>query len=185
MAIREMKNEPMVVDMPQGPAIGSDPMVAEKEMEYTDAFDGMMAAAAPQGNFGEAAYNRLGESLNRVLELFGPEAKDINPVDGDQTRLSAQITAALAMIAQAAKEAGLDRFVVDLDAITDDRSLEMAAGKLDALAENENFNTFLRSTPREVEVEVDTGELAEMGAPVEIEEEEEIDIDNLFASRLS
>ena len=184
MAIREQVKEPMVVDMPQGPDIGVEPMVAEKQMEYNDAFDGMMAAAAPQGNFGEAAYNRLGESLNRVLDLFGPDAKDIIPVEGDQTRLSAQITAALAMVAQAAKEAGLDRFVVDLDTITDDRSLEMAAGKLDALAENENFNTFLRSAPREVEVEVDTGELAEMGAPVEIEEEEDIDIDNLFASRM-
>ena len=181
MAIRETK-DPMVVEMPQGPTMGVDPMVAEKEMEFNDAFDGMMAAAAPQGNFGETAVNRLGESLNRVLELFGPDAKDIMPVDGEQTRLSAQITAALAMIAQAAKEAGLDRFVVDLDAITDDRSLEMAAGKLDALAENENFNTFLRSAPREVEVEVDTGELAEMGAPVQIEEE--VDTDDLFASRM-
>jgi hypothetical protein len=181
MAIRETK-DPMVVEMPQGPTMGVDPMVAEKEMEFNDAFDGMMAAAAPQGNFGEAAVNRLGESLNRVLELFGPDAKDIMPVEGEQTRLSAQITAALAMIAQAAREAGLDRFVVDLDAITDDRSLEMAAGKLDALAENENFNTFLRSAPREVEVEVDTGELAEMGAPVQTEEE--VDVDDLFASRM-
>ena len=58
----------------------------------------------------------------------------------------------------------------------------MAAGKLDALAENENFNTFLRSAPREVEVEVDTGELAEMGAPVQTEEE--VDVDDLFASRM-
>jgi len=184
MAIREqqLQQEPMVVDVPQGPAVGSEPIVAEKQMEYDEAFDGMMAAAAPTGNFGEAAVNRLGESLNRVLELFGPEAKDIPLIEGDTNRLSAQITAALAMVAQAATEAGLDKFIIDLDTITDDRSLELAAGKLDALAANENFNTFLRSAPREVEVEVDTGELAEMGAPVQIEGE--VDTDDLFASRM-
>lgn len=181
MAIREQVKEEMVVDLPQGPNLSAEPMVQQKEGEYNEAFDGMMAAASPQGDFGSNAVNRLSQSVNAVLQLFGPEAKEIPFVEGDVDRLSAQLTAAIAMISQAATDAGLERFAVDLGSITDDRSLEMAAGKLDALAANENFNTFLRSTPQQVEVEVDMGEELE---PLPEQQEEEVDVDDLFASRL-
>ena len=95
--------------------------------------------------------------------------------------LPANITAAISMISLAAKDAGMDEFAIDPTTLTNDRALLEAAGKLNALASNQNFAMFLRTSPQSVGVEVSPQ--AEP-AVVPTVEPEAMDVDALFASRM-
>ena len=74
----------------------------------------------------------------------------------------------------------MDEFAIDPETLTNDRALIEAAGKLKALASNQNFAMFLRTSPQSVGVEVAPQE----PAVVPSVEPEAMDMDALFASRM-
>jgi len=152
----------------------------EKVGEEEAAFDQMMTAFAPEGEYSEQALGTITQSLNEVLKLFGPMAEPVvaEPAEGF---LPTNITAAVSMISLAAKEAGMEEFAIDPTTLTNDRALIEAAGKLNALASNRDFAMFLRSNPQSVGVEVAPQEVAPAAPPVQAEQ---VDIDALFASRM-
>jgi hypothetical protein len=86
------------------------------------------------------------------------------------------------MISLAAKDAGMDEFAIDPTTLTNDRALLEAAGKLNALASNQNFAMFLRTSPQSVGVEVAPAEVS--AVPETMETPSEVDVDALFASRM-
>jgi hypothetical protein len=95
----------------------------------------------PQGKFSKNALNRLVKELNVVLEMFEqsyPEfEEDITVFPEDFVRM-------LDMVASAASDAGVD-FELDMQSITDDRSLMMVAGQLRKLSKDKTFKKFLES----------------------------------------
>lgn len=144
-------------------------------------FDNAMRQAAPEGNYSPTGLNALGQTINQALKLFGEEARPIDPYTDAESVLPIDIVKAVAMLNQAASDAGLDRFVVDLGTLTDDRALQEAAGKVDALAQNETFRMFLSqmnpimSTEDELEDEMMAQqEIPEMGMGEEVIDEEEL-----------
>jgi hypothetical protein len=144
-------------------------------------FDNAMRQAAPEGNYTPTGLNALGQTINQALKLFGEEARFIDPYTADESILPIDIVKAVAMLNQAASDAGLDRFVIDLGTLTDDRALQEAAGKVDALAQNETFRMFLSqmnpimSTEDELEDEMMAQqEIPEMGMGEEVIDEEEL-----------
>ena len=144
-------------------------------------FDNAMRQAAPEGNYTPTGLNALGQTINQALKLFGEEARPIDPYTDAESVLPLDIVKAVAMLNQAASDAGLDRFVIDLGTLTDDRALQEAAGKVDALAQNETFRMFLSqmnpimSTEDELEDEMMAQqEIPEMGMGEEVIDEEEL-----------
>lgn len=99
------------------------------------------AMITPQGKFSKNALNRLVKELNVVLDMFEqsyPEfEEDITVFPEDFVRM-------LDMVASAASDAGVD-FELDMQSITDDRSLMMVAGQLRKLSKDKTFKKFLES----------------------------------------
>ena len=185
MAIRETQ-APRQMEMgvleveEQVPATPEEELV-EKVGEEEAAFDQMIEAVSPEGEYSDQALGTITQALNEVLQLFGPMAE---PITAGQAEgfLPANITAAVSMISLAAKDAGMDEFAIDPTTLTNDRALIEAAGKLNALASNQNFAMFLRTAPQSVGVEVAPAEVSAVPAPMETPSE--VDVDALFASRM-
>ena len=116
-------------------------MGAAKEMD--DMEEEAYGAAAPQGDFSAGGLNALVDGLNAVLPLF--DMPDYERFSEGMTTLPPKFMKQLTMVNEAATAAGLDDMTIDFAAITDDKSLKMAAGKLRALAGNTSFKRFLRS----------------------------------------
>lgn len=182
MAIRETQDRPMemgVLEVEATEPATPDQELADKVGQEEQAFDQMIEAFSPEGEYTEGAISTITSALNEVLQLFGPLAEPIvaEPADGF---LPTNITAAISMISLAAKDAGMDEFAIDPETLTNDRALIEAAGKLKALASNQNFAMFLRTSPQSVGVEVAPQE----PAVVPSVEPEAMDMDALFASRM-
>jgi hypothetical protein len=167
--------------------MSAPPEAVEARVEAVDttgletSFDNAMRQAAPEGNYTPTGLNALGQTINQALKLFGEEARPIDPYTDAESVLPLDIVKAVAMLNQAASDAGLDRFVIDLGTLTDDRALQEAAGKVDALAQNETFRMFLSqmnpimSTEDELEDEMMAQqEIPEMGMGEEVIDEEEL-----------
>ena len=119
---------------PQAVAVQAESLDAT---QLESGFDNAMRQAAPEGNYTPTGLNALGQTINQALKLFGEEARFIDPYTADESVLPLDIVKAVAMLNQAASDAGLDRFVIDLGTLTDDRALQEAAGKVDALADRD------------------------------------------------
>ena len=163
---------------PQAVAVQAESLDAT---QLESGFDNAMRQAAPEGNYTPTGLNALGQTINQALKLFGEEARPIDPYTDAESVLPLDIVKAVAMLNQAASDAGLDRFVIDLGTLTDDRALQEAAGKVDALAQNETFRMFLSqmnpimSTEDELEDEMMAQqEIPEMGMGEEVIDEEEL-----------
>tara|TARA_Y100000004_G_C8817002_1_gene370223 strand:+ start:87 stop:680 length:594 start_codon:yes stop_codon:yes gene_type:complete len=172
--------------------VSAPPEAVEARVEAADtmgletSFDNAMRQAAPEGNYTPTGLNALGQTINQALKLFGEEARPIDPYTDAESVLPLDIVKAVAMLNQAASDAGLDRFVIDLGTLTDDRALQEAAGKVDALAQNETFRMFLSqmnpimSTEDELEDEM----MAQQEIPEMDMGEEVIDEEELFMRRM-
>ena len=180
MAIRE--NKEMVMDVLEIDTTEptDETVLQEKVGREEEAFDKMVEAVSPEGEYSDGAIDTITTSINDVLSLFGPMAEPI-VAEASEGFLPASITAAISMISLAAKDAGMDEFAIDPTTLTNDRALIEAAGKLNALATNQNFGMFLRTSPQSVGVEVAQ---AEVSAPVPQVAAEEVDVEALFASRM-
>ena len=174
-------SEVEMTDMSAPPEAVEARAEAADSMGLETSFDNAMRQAAPEGNYTPTGLNALGQTINQALKLFGEEARPIDPYTDAESVLPLDIVKAVAMLNQAASDAGLDRFVVDLGTLTDDRALQEAAGKVDALAQNETFRMFLSqmnpimSTEDELEDETMAHqEIPEMGMEEEVMDEEEL-----------
>jgi len=136
-------------------------MAAEADTEMDD----MAEMAAPEGKYSQRSLNVLVDALNKVLPLFDPTLPKIPMQSVDIVgKLPVEIIKAVTMINQACKDAQLTNLAPSIDAMVDDRGIEMVAGRLILLAKNRDFIMFLKARPKgmsevegtEVEVKVES-----------------------------
>tara|TARA_R110002020_G_scaffold46851_3_gene133465 strand:+ start:11124 stop:11693 length:570 start_codon:yes stop_codon:yes gene_type:complete len=129
---------------PDQPAVEAEIIGAAEDLdtERDAAVDNM----APTGQFSVEALNDLVDSLNAVLPMFGEDQSYPSFSDGIDGPLPTEFVSALAMVADAARSAGLERLAPDLENMGDDGGLDKAARMLDTLAGDQSFKTFLRTS---------------------------------------
>ena len=176
MALGPVETEPK--DMEESKAMD---MAGEADKEMDD----MAEMAAPEGKYSQRSLNVLVDALNKVLPLFDPTLPKIPMQAVDIVgKLPPEIIKAITMINQACKDAQLVNLAPSIDAMVDDRGIEMVAGKLILLAKNRDFIMFLKAKPKdmpetegtEVAVKIETPAAAPAMAPAEM--------DKLMASRM-
>jgi len=133
-------------------------MMEKKAMKLAKQLDEKENQAKIEGDYSKIAVNKMIDSLNRVNMLF--DAPPFPKVEADLDAMPPALIRNLLMIANAAKDAGMDEYVFDLDTITDDKGLKMLAGKLDAAAGDKSFKAFLAKPDG-----MATKEQAEEGVP--------------------
>ena len=116
-------------------------MMEKKAMQLARQLDEKENESKIEGDYSKVALNKMIDSMNRVNMLF--DAPPFPEMDDDMEMLTPALIRNLMMITNAAKDAGLDEYVFDIDSITDDKALKMVAGKLDAAAGDKSFKTFL------------------------------------------
>ena len=151
----------------------------EADQAKERAFDSM----APEGKFSAPDLNSLVDSLNTVLEHFGrpPYPAFKEGIDGV---LPTDFAKNLAMVSEAAKSAGLERLAWDVSELETDGDLESVQARLDVLAQNQPFITWLKTDtapaqePEVAEAPAPAPEVAPPAPPTPTP-----DADALFASR--
>jgi len=152
------------------------------EAEMTDEMN--YEAMSPEGSFTMNSMNALVKATNKLLPAFG-QAPDYPTFDADVSKFPTEFTRILAMFSAATNDAAemevIDpEMVISLDAITDDRSLKMLAGRVDALSRNKDFKKFLKEPmPMKEEEEVSGAETAMEG-----EEMTDEQMDAMFMERM-
>ena len=156
-------------------------MLAEDLNAAENADEMEMEALSPEGSFSTKSLNALVKATNKLLPAFGQEPtyptfeEDISKFPTDFTRILAMFAEASADAAEADAIDG--EMVVDLGKITDDRSIMMEAGRIDALSRNKDFKRFLKEpSPQE--------EMEEEEAPATAEDMDDAAMDALFMERM-
>tara|TARA_Y100000004_G_scaffold186847_1_gene238869 strand:+ start:4255 stop:4728 length:474 start_codon:yes stop_codon:yes gene_type:complete len=129
----------------------------------------------PQGKFSKNALNRLVKELNVVLQMFEQSYPEF---EEDITVFPEDFVKMLDMVASAASDAGVD-FELDMQSITDDRSLMMVAGQLRKLSKDKTFKKFLESNSIMGEDEPETEVVVEQEVVATPQ-----DMDAMFAGRM-
>lgn len=181
--MKQMEEAPIADLMATPDAAPQDAQLEAKMNEADMAFEEVMSEANPVGDFTASAINVLIDKVNAALPLFGPEAQEVAPVEGDVQEFPTDLTKALQMMAQAAGDAGIDA-AIDMN-VSDDKGVKLLAGQVDSLSRNQNFKTFLKgqgdsNAALMLEVEVEPAPAAAPAAP-EMGEDE---MDKLFNSRM-
>jgi hypothetical protein len=132
----------------------SDMAAMAGEMQAAgDEMQAMLDAELPpiRGMFSETAMNALVDATNAALEASGFEG-DYPEFTSDVTEFPAEFVRVLAMLADAAEEAGA---AVDLSmgGIEDDRDVAMLASQVKQLASDDRFRSMMTAAP-EVEESV-------------------------------
>ena len=152
------------MSIPQDIQADIDDVAAEKEMMATDA----AMQAAPKGQFGAEALNRLVDEVNKLLPKIG---MPLYPTfEADVTAFPPEFVDVLLGIAGIASEAGIES-AFDLSVIEDDRDLAMLAGQIAELVQDEKLLDYIANQGAEEPVaeEVTVEETPE--GPVETDEE--------------
>lgn len=176
----------MAAPIPLPGAMAEQEVSADEQAVFSRAEDADIARdqafqeMSPVGTYSVESLNVLVDSLNGVLPLFEVEEMYPSFEEGlEDSPLPPEFVAGIEMLRAAALDSGLERLAPDISEAVDDASLEDAAAKIDTLAENQTFRTFLRSS--------DGFEDSEPEAEEEVIEEEAVsdeDADALFAERL-
>ena len=154
------------------------------EAEMTDEMN--YEAMSPEGDFKMNSMNALVKATNKLLPAFG-QAPDYPTFDADVSKFPTEFTRILAMFSAASKDAVEEEAIpsdlaVSLDDITDDRSVMITAGKIDAMSRSKDFKRFLKDPmPQQEEEEEDVSgaEMAMAG-----EEMDDAAMDELFMGRM-
>lgn len=144
--------------LPQEEALMSRAREAESARDV--AFDQI----APSGDYPASDLNAVVDSLNAVLPMFKLPAYPSFTADVDGP-LPTEFVKQLSMVADSAEAAGLERLSFDVATATDSQGLEDIQARLDTLAGNQSFKTFLRS---EAQGEVPSG-VPEDAPPFDVE----------------
>tara|TARA_Y100001963_G_C6738920_1_gene427877 strand:- start:33 stop:539 length:507 start_codon:yes stop_codon:yes gene_type:complete len=118
--------------------------VLDVAAEVDAAKDASFEQMAPSGYFPASDLNALVDSLNSVLPLFNLPAYPAFTEDLDGP-LPTEFVQQLSMVADAAAASGLERLSFDVTTVSDSGDLEDIQARLDTLANNQSFITFLRS----------------------------------------
>lgn len=183
-------SQPMPDEAPM-PAAGEAEMEA-KMNEADAAFEDAMAAGNPEGEFSSSALNVLIDKVNDALKLFGEDAQEVPKVDEASDEFPTELTKAISMIERAAIDSGVSDDDMGLGELQSDGDVKMLAGKIAALAKNQNFKTFLKSQGTDVNaaliVGIETEPAGSMdqtpSAPTPAPEMEEDEMMKLFNSRM-
>lgn len=147
--------------------------------EVDMAKDKTLTEMAPRGDFSMSALNKVVDALNAVLPAFGPTAEEYPSFADDEEELPPEFVNQLMMVATAAADADMmDTLAMgDVMEVSDDRDLQLLAGKLRTLSESRDFKQFLKQpmdgeAPMAVEVEVTNVEEPMGGDEMEVEEDD-------------
>ena len=122
----------------------ADEATLEAKMNEADAaFEEAVETANPVGEFTAAGINILIDKVNDALALFG-ETEEIAQVEEDGV-FPTELTKAISMIERASIDSGLEDAGFALGELQSDADIKMLAGKIAALAKNQNLKTFLKS----------------------------------------
>lgn len=188
MALRDK----FLADMPQEDMMDAPaPANAEAELDAKmadadGAFDELMEGVSPEGDFSASAINLLIDKVNNALDLFGEMAEKIESVEEGEG-FPVQLTKAIKMLQQAGIDSGVMEEGLDFDALATDADIKILAGKVDALAKNNNLKTFLRSAgdnSAALLINVETP-MAGSAEPAGEEEMDEDEMSKLFTRRMS
>lgn len=150
MAVRDRKAEMDALNVNPSFITPKEEVSVEEDIrmpaagELKEKFDDVMGVLSPEGNYSEAGLSTIGQAINQALQLFGPDAMPIDPLAiEEEGMLPVSIVKAIMMLNKAQQDAGLAQYIVDIEALTNDRALNEAAGKIMALAKNQTFKSFL------------------------------------------
>lgn len=116
-------------------------------MEEERTMDDLFQTAAPTGKFSATALNSLVGAFNEVLVTMGiPEPYP--EFDAGTRALPGDLVRGLAMVADATTSTGTPN-PVNLEKVKDDTDLELLAGKLMNLAEDEDFAAQMTAMPED------------------------------------
>ena len=154
------------------------------EAEMTDEMN--YEAMSPEGSFTMNSMNALVKATNKLLPVFGQDP-DYPTFSEDVSKFPAEFKRILAMFSAASKDAADNDaietdLVISLDDITDDRSLKLASGRIDALARSKDFKRFLKEPMPQAEEEEE--EMAGAETAMAGEEMDDAAMDELFMGRM-
>ena len=176
-----------------------DPMMKqEREMmsqqlrqgqaQVEDAEDTQYEMVAPKGNFSAKGLNALVDASNKLAPMFGLDAYP--RFTEDQVSLPPEFMRLLSMFTAAIEDAIEDGVLPEdsalvFDGITDDRGLQMIAGRLIMAAKNGQFKRFLSKKEKpesETKIEIEIG--GEGEGPESADKMSEDQIMKLMKSRM-
>lgn len=134
--------------------------------EYEEEMDAAFTEEAPRGKFGKSILNELVTAYRDVQRIMGFEGEDLYPMfESDQTEFPPEFVRGLAMLAKAAEDFGQPG-MVDLSGIRDNSGVATLAAKVRALADDPEFEKFLKSEGEDDTMDLDEGmdEESEMDA---------------------
>jgi len=140
--------------------------------EYEEEMDSAFIEEAPKGKFSKPVLNELVTAFRDVQRLMGFEGEDLYPMFDQPTvtEFPPEFVRGLAMLAKAAEDFGKPG-MIDLTGIKDNAGVATLAAKVRALADDPEFEKFLK--------EEASGEMEEE----EDMSTEEEDMDKMFMSR--
>lgn len=134
--------------------------------EYEEEMDSTFSEQAPRGKFGKSVLNELVTAFRDVQRLMGFEGEDLYPMfESDQTEFPPEFVRGLAMLAKAAEDYGQPG-MINLSGIKDNSGVATLAAKVRALADDPEFEKFLKSEDEGDTMDLDEGmdEESEMDA---------------------
>lgn len=144
-----------------------------------------MDAVAPIVELSKAQVAKLIATVNRLIEVFGGE-----PIQIEATDISGpmpnEIFNALNMVKAAITDSGLVDYDFMFADFEDPRFVDVLVGKLDNLANDKAFITFLKGKPEQMEpaMEVAEAPMDEMEAEEVTDEPSDEDLDKLIMERM-
>lgn len=126
--------------------------------------DANITAASPAVTIKSRTLKSLVDTTNKVLEMFGAPAVEVEIVDLKNAELPVSLVKALSMVNAAMKDY-IGESVVDFDLMVSDKGALVEIAKLGKVLGDKGFKKFLASAPKD---ETKGTEIAEeMGAPEE------------------
>lgn len=139
--------------------------------EYEEEMDATFSEQAPKGKFGKSILNELVTAFRDIQRLMGFEGEDLYPMfESDQTEFPPEFVRGLAMLAKAAEDYGQPG-MIDLSGIRDNSGVATLAAKVRALADDPEFEKFLKSEGEDDTMDLDEGM------------DEDSEMDAMFSSR--
>lgn len=169
-------------------ALQDENMLIEKARGLAQQMDEAENARTIEGDFSKNGLNRLVDALNQANRVF--KAPTYPRFESDADRLPPEFIRNLEMVSAAARDAGLDEYVFDLESIGDDKDLKMIAGKIDSAAMDKSFKAFLNKPQGMGDIQEESGvpvmetEGGDMMSKATEPAAEEEDEEELFMARL-
>jgi hypothetical protein len=181
-----MEEKMMGNDMDKS-ALQDEKMMIDKAMGLAKQMDDMEEGRQIRGEFSKNGLNRLVDALNQANRVF--KAPTYPRFEAAVDVLPPEFIRNLEMVAAAARDAGLDDYMFDLEGIEDDKDLKIIAGIIDSAAMDKSFKAFLNKPQGMGDIqdeagvpvmETEGGDMMSKASEPVVEEDEE----ELFMARM-